>query len=64
LVAKASTSRNKNPTTPETSTARIMARGMTRCGSWVSSARLLADSNPTMVYAPSRVASMNGPSQP
>ena len=40
-----------------------MALGMTLCGSWVSSARLLADSKPTIVYAPSSVASMNGPSQ-
>ena len=29
--------------------ARSIAFGMTRCGSWVSSARLLADSKPTMV---------------
>ena len=51
------------PTAPEASTARTIARGMTRCGCCVSSARLLADSKPTMVYAPSSVASMNGPSQ-
>ena len=37
------------PTAPEISTARIIAFGMTRCGSWVSSARLLAASKPTMV---------------
>jgi hypothetical protein len=55
--------RNAKPTTPDSSTARIIARGMVRCGSMVSSARLLADSKPTMVYAPSSVASMNGPSQ-
>ena len=49
LVAYARAIRNANPTTPETSTARSIAFGMTRCGSWVSSARLLADSKPTMV---------------
>jgi hypothetical protein len=49
---------------PDSSTALIIAFGMVRCGCWVSSARLLADSNPTIVYAPSRVASMKGPSQP
>jgi len=51
------------PTVPDSSTARIMARGMVRCGCCVSSARLLDASNPTIVYAPSSVASMNGPSQ-
>jgi hypothetical protein len=51
------------PTAPDSSTARTMARGMVRCGCSVSSARLLAASKPTMVYAPSSVASMNGPSQ-
>ena len=49
LVAYARAIRNANPTMPETSTARSIAFGMTRCGSWVSSARLLADSKPTMV---------------
>ena len=51
------------PTAPDSRTALIMAFGMVLCGCWVSSARLLAASNPTMVYAPSSVASMNGPSQ-
>ena len=51
------------PTAPDSSTARSMARGIVLCGSSVSSARLLAASKPTMVYAPSRVASMNGPRQ-
>ncbi len=37
------------PTTPDSTTARTIARGIVLCGSNVSSARLLADSNPTMV---------------
>jgi hypothetical protein len=41
--------RNAIPTTPDASTARTIALGMTLCGCWVSSARLLADSKPTMV---------------
>ncbi len=52
------------PTAPDNSTARSIARGIVLCGSCVSSARLLAASKPTIVYAPSSVASMNGPSQP
>ncbi len=63
LVAYVRAMRNAKPATPEASTARIIALGIVLCGSNVSSARLLADSNPTIVYAPSRVASINGPSQ-
>ena len=41
--------RNAIPTTPDSTTARTIARGTVLCGSKVSSARLLADSNPTIV---------------
>src|SRR3954467_13881439 len=56
--------RNAKPTIPDARTARIIAVGTTLRGSTVSAARWDADSKPTIVYAPSSVASMNGPSQP
>ena len=61
FAAAVTASRNRNPRTPEASTACHIARGTTRSGSWVSSARFAADSNPTMVNAPSSVPSRNGP---
>jgi hypothetical protein len=61
LMAIVRAIRNSRPTTTDTTTARSIARGTTRVGSTVSSARLAADSKPTIVYAPIRIASMNGP---
>ena len=61
FAAAVTASRNRNPRIPEASTACHIARGTTRSGSWVSSARFAADSNPTIVNAPSSVPSRNGP---
>src|SRR5215510_3327537 len=60
-AASVTATMKKNPSTPEASTACHIARGTTRSGSLVSSARLAADSKPTMVKAPSRKPSIHGP---
>ena len=62
-TAAVTTSRNRNPSTPEARTACHMARGTTTSGCLVSSARLAADSNPTIVNAPSRKPSIQGPTE-
>ena len=59
--ARLSAIRNAKPTTPLKNTENHMAVGTVRWASCVSSARLAAASNPTMVNAPSRNESMNGP---
>ncbi len=53
----------KKPSTPDAMTACHIARGTTRSGSLVSSARFAADSKPTMVNAPSRNPSIHGPAE-
>ena len=61
LTPAVTTSRKRKPSTPEARTACHMARGTTTSGCLVSSARLAADSNPTIVNAPSRKPSIHGP---
>ena len=61
VMATVSAIRKTRPTTTETTTARSIAIGTTLVGSSVSSARLAADSKPTIVYAPISVARKNGP---
>jgi hypothetical protein len=48
-TARPRATRNTMPRTPDSSTALTIAFGTTRRGSLVSSARLLADSKPTIV---------------
>lgn len=62
-AARVTAIRNTKPSTPEATTAITMARGTTRSGSLVSSARFAADSNPTIVNAPSRNPSIHGPAE-
>ena len=59
-LATVMATRNTKPRMPDSSTEVHMARGTTRSGSSVSSARLPQASKPTMVKAPSRKASTQG----
>src|SRR6185312_7281494 len=60
-AARVTAMMNTKPSTPDARTACHIARGTTRSGSLVSSARLAADSKPTMVNAPSRKPIIHGP---
>lgn len=63
LMARVTATMKRKPRPPEAATACHMARGTTVSGSFVSSARLAADSKPTMVKAPSRKPSIHGPAE-